>query len=64
MTVTYQTYSSNDELAKLLTLANSARRRGREAKNYDLIVPSDNFVRQFTSQDLLQTAGRTTSCPT
>ena len=54
MIVTYQTYASNDELAKLLTLANSARRRGREAKNYDLIVPSDNFVRQFRSQDLLQ----------
>jgi spermidine/putrescine transport system substrate-binding protein len=54
LTVTYQTYASNDELASLLTLANSARRRGRKAKNYDLVVPSDNFVRQFTSQDMLQ----------
>jgi len=53
MSVTYQTYSSNDELAKLLTLANSTRRRGRMEHTYDLIVPSDNFVRQFRSQSLL-----------
>jgi len=53
MSVTYQTYSSNDELAKLLTLANAARRRGRMEHTYDLIVPSDNFVRQFRSQNLL-----------
>jgi putrescine transport system substrate-binding protein len=58
ISVTYQTYSSNDELAKLMTLANSARRRGRESKNYDLIVPSDNFVRRFQSQKQIVTLDR------
>jgi len=53
MTVTYQTYSSNDELARLLSLANSSRRRGRMRHTYDLIVPSDNFVRLFRSENLL-----------
>jgi len=58
MTVTYQTYSSNDELARLLALANSARRRGRMEHTYDLIVPSDNFVRLFRSENLLAALDR------
>jgi hypothetical protein len=54
ITVAYQTYVSNDELEKLLVLASQARRRGREAKTYDLCVPSDNFVRKFIQHDMLQ----------
>ena len=52
--VSYQTYASNDELAERLLLAASARRRGRSSSTFDLIVPSENFVRQFLEQDLLQ----------
>jgi putrescine transport system substrate-binding protein len=52
--VSYETYVSNDELASRLALANAARRRGRVVHSFDLIVPSDNFVRQFQEQGLLQ----------
>lgn len=54
VSVAYQTYASNDELQRLLLLANSSRRRGRESQTFDLIVPSDNFVVRFKGQDLLQ----------
>jgi putrescine transport system substrate-binding protein len=37
-----------------LLLADAARRRGRASHTFDLIVPSDNFVRQFREQGLLQ----------
>jgi spermidine/putrescine-binding protein len=53
--VSYQTYVSNDELSTRLLLASSARRKGRSSVTYDLIVPSENFVRRFLEQDLLQT---------
>lgn len=56
--ITYQTYVSNDDLASKLVLANAARRRGREAHTFDLVVPSDNFVRRFVREDLLQTIDR------
>ena len=52
--VSYETYVSNDQLATRLALANAARRRGRQVHTFDLIVPSDNFVRQFLEQGLLQ----------
>src|SRR5712692_5204620 len=54
VSVSYQTYASNDELARLLLLASSARRRGRDIRTYDLIVPSDNFVRRFRTDGLLK----------
>jgi putrescine transport system substrate-binding protein len=52
--VSYQTYVSNDELARRLVLASAPRRGGRGGTSYDLIVPSENFVRQFLEQDRLQ----------
>src|SRR5712691_5410166 len=54
VTVAYQTYASNDDLQRLLLLAGAPRRRGREINSYDLVVPSDNFVRRFLRLDLLQ----------
>ncbi|MFN8234074.1 MAG: spermidine/putrescine ABC transporter substrate-binding protein [Actinomycetota bacterium] len=54
LTVTYETFASNDELAKRLNLAGVARRRGREATSFDLIVPSDNLLDQLRTLDQLQ----------
>ena len=53
-TVTYETYASNDELSNRLQLAGVGRRRGREGSSFDLIVPSDNLLRQLRTLDLLQ----------
>jgi len=52
--VSYETYVSNDQLASRLLLANSARRGGRSSRTFDLMVPSDNFVRQFREQGLVE----------
>ncbi len=54
LSVTYETYASNDELAQRLNLADVARRRGREATSFDLIVPSDNLLDQLRTLDQLQ----------
>ena len=54
LTVTYETYASNDELSNRLKLAEVGRRRGREGSSFDLIVPSDNLLRQLRTIDLLQ----------
>ncbi len=59
--VSYHTYVSNDELATRLVLAASPRRGGRRSSTFDLIVPSENFVRQFIEQDLLQPIDAETS---
>ena len=52
--ITYETYASNDELSNRLSLADVGRRRGREGSSFDLIVPSDNLLRQLRTLDLLQ----------
>ncbi|HEY7659935.1 MAG TPA: spermidine/putrescine ABC transporter substrate-binding protein [Actinomycetota bacterium] len=54
LSVTYETYASNDELADRLALARAARRRGREGNTFDLIVPSENLLTQLRSIDGLQ----------
>jgi putrescine transport system substrate-binding protein len=53
LTITYETYASNDELSRRLQLADVGRRRGREGSSFDLIVPSDNLLRQLRTLDLL-----------
>jgi spermidine/putrescine transport system substrate-binding protein len=52
--VTYETYESNDELARRLAQAQRIREGGRTGTSFDLIVPSDNFVTRFRNADLLQ----------
>ncbi len=54
ITVSYQTYVSNDELAKRLILASAPRRGGRTGTTFDLVVPSENFVRRSLELGLLQ----------
>ncbi len=54
LTVTYETYASNDELERRLVLAETARRRGRQGNTFDLIVPSENLLSQLRSADGLQ----------
>jgi spermidine/putrescine transport system substrate-binding protein len=54
---TYETYTSNDELRKRLEQAGRVRRGGRSGSTFDLIVPSDNFVREFRDDDLIQEIG-------
>jgi spermidine/putrescine transport system substrate-binding protein len=54
LVVTYETYASNDELARRLNLAEVGRRRGRESSSFDLIVPSDNLLARLRTIDLLQ----------
>jgi spermidine/putrescine transport system substrate-binding protein len=54
LSVTYETYASNDELEQRLILATAARRRGREAETFDLIVPSENLLTRLRSIDGLQ----------
>jgi spermidine/putrescine transport system substrate-binding protein len=54
LTVRYETYASNDELQNRLLLAATARRRGRQASTFDLIVPSENLLTQLRSIDGLQ----------
>ncbi len=51
--ITYETYESNDELARRLAQAQRVREGGRSGTSFDLIVPSDNFVTQFKNSDLL-----------
>jgi spermidine/putrescine transport system substrate-binding protein len=53
LTVTYETYASNDELAGRLALAEASRRRGREGETFDLIVPSDNLLTALRDRDAL-----------
>jgi spermidine/putrescine-binding protein len=52
--VSYQTYESNDELAKLLRQAGSARRGGRKGSTFDLAVPSGSVMGEFIRGGLLQ----------
>ncbi|HEY7281684.1 MAG TPA: spermidine/putrescine ABC transporter substrate-binding protein [Actinomycetota bacterium] len=54
ITTTYQTYASNDELSRDLVQAGRPRRAGRGPGTFDLMVPSDNFVRRFVGDDLLE----------
>ncbi len=54
ISTTYTTYTSNDELTIKLLLANTPRRHGRMTHTFDLMVPSENFVRNFIDQDLIQ----------
>ncbi len=54
VTVTYNTYDSNDALADQLALAGVSRRRGRDATTVDLIVPSDNLFRRLRDQGRLR----------
>jgi spermidine/putrescine transport system substrate-binding protein len=54
LTVTYSTYASNDELEERLILATAARRRGRDAETFDLIVPSENLLTRLRTIDGLQ----------
>jgi spermidine/putrescine transport system substrate-binding protein len=54
LSITYETYASNDELSRRLKLADVARRRGREGSSFDLIVPSENLLTQLRSADGLQ----------
>jgi spermidine/putrescine-binding protein len=54
VTVTYETYASNDELEDRLRLAGTTRRRGREARGFDLIVPSENLLRRLIEADAVQ----------
>ena len=54
LSVTYETYASNDELERRLLLADAARRRGRQGSTFDLIVPSENLLTQLRSVDGLQ----------
>jgi spermidine/putrescine-binding protein len=51
---TYETYTSNDDLQKRLEQAGRVRRGGRKGSTFDLVVPSDNFVREFRDNDLIQ----------
>ena len=51
--VTYETYASNDDLARRLTQAQRSREGGRSGTSFDLIVPSDNFVTRFRNAGLL-----------
>lgn len=52
--VTYETYASNDELARRLGQASGTRRRGRKGSSFDLIVPSDNLLRRLRDADALR----------
>jgi spermidine/putrescine transport system substrate-binding protein len=54
LTVTYETYASNDELEDRLTLSGTTRRRGREAKGFDLVVPSENLLRRLIEREAVQ----------
>ena len=54
LVVAYQTYVSNDELFSKLLLADSARRRGRMVHSFDLMVPSDNFIKRYLSLGMLE----------
>jgi spermidine/putrescine-binding protein len=51
--VTYETYPSNDALARRVGLAQRTRRGGRSSTSFDLVVPSDNFVSRFRSAGAL-----------
>jgi spermidine/putrescine transport system substrate-binding protein len=53
LTITYETYASNDQLAGRLDLASTTRRRGREGATFDLIVPSDNLLKRLRNLGLL-----------
>ena len=53
ITVTYETYASNDELARRLAQAQRPREGGRSGTSFDLIVPSDNFVTRFRNEGAL-----------
>ncbi len=52
--VSYETYASNDELAQRLKGTSSPRAGDRMESSFDLIVPSENFVRRFLELGLLQ----------
>lgn len=52
--VTYETYASNDDLARRLEAAQRPRVGGRTGTSFDLIVPSDNFVTAFREAELIR----------
>jgi spermidine/putrescine-binding protein len=54
ISVTYQTYVSNDDLERILVQASRPRRGGRTGSTFDLMVPSDTFVLRFEAQGLLE----------
>lgn len=54
LSITYETYASNDELSRRLKLADVARRRGRKGSSFDLIVPSENLLTELRSADGIQ----------
>jgi spermidine/putrescine transport system substrate-binding protein len=54
ISITYETYASNDELARRLAQAQRAREGGRSGTSFDLIVPSDNFVTRFIDSGALR----------
>lgn len=56
--VIYETYSSNDELAERLALADVVRRKGRKATSFDLIVPSEYLLERLRRLDQLQLLDR------
>lgn len=56
--VIYETYSSNDELAERLALAEVVRRKGRKATSFDLIVPSEYLLERLIRLDQLQPLDR------
>lgn len=54
LSVGYETYDSNDALAKRLAAADVTRKAGRKTTTFDLIVPSDNLFRQLREAGGLQ----------
>lgn len=58
LAVTYETYASNDELERRLILAAAGRRRGRQGSTFDLIVPSENLLKEIRAADGLQELDR------
>ena len=58
LSVAYETYASNDELAERLILADVARRRGRKGTSFDLIVPSEYLLQRLRKLGLLQLLDR------
>jgi len=58
LSVAYDTYASNDELADRLALSGVARRRGRAPVTADLVVPSDNLFRRLLDEDRVQAFDR------
>ncbi|MBV6508674.1 MAG: Spermidine-binding periplasmic protein SpuE [Acidimicrobiales bacterium] len=54
ISVTYETYVSNDELERRLAAAQRPRPGGRTGSSFDLIVPSDNLVTALRDSEQIQ----------